>query len=118
MARIYSKDKTGLIVVTFPYDLTLVTKIKTIPGHRWHPAEKFWSFSNTHGTLEKILEVFEGKEIHIDLALQGTVPDLRTERSGVVESGLSLSLHVSSKDFMRIRNPLDQIFNEKGGSSP
>jgi site-specific recombinase XerD len=26
--------------------------------------------------------------------------------------------HVSSKDFMRMRNPLDQIFNEKGGGSP
>ena len=93
MARIYiSKDKTGQIVITFAYDPLLVTKIKTIPGHGWNPAEKLWSFSNTHGTLEKILEVFEGKEIHIDLALQGTFPDLRTERSGVVESGLSLSL--------------------------
>jgi hypothetical protein len=71
MARIYiSKDKTGQIVITFAYDPLLVTKIKTIPGHGWNPAEKLWSFSNTHGTLEKILEVFEGKEIHIDLALQ------------------------------------------------
>ena len=46
--------------------------------------------SQYDGTLEKTLKAFEGDEIHIDLALKGTVPDLRTEQSGVVESGLSL----------------------------
>jgi hypothetical protein len=93
MARLHiSKDNAGRIVLTFPYDPLLVTKVKAIPNHRWHPVEKYWDFPNTDGMLEKILEVFKSEEIHIDLALQGTVPDLRTERSGVVESGLSPSL--------------------------
>ena len=78
--------------MAFRYDPEFVEKIKTIPGHRWHPEEKHWSFPNSDGTLEKILEVFEGEDIHIDPALQGTVPDLRTKRSGVVESGLSPTL--------------------------
>jgi len=78
--------------VAFRYDPEFVEKIKTIPGHRWHPEEKHWSFPNSDGTLGKILEVFEGEDIHIDPALQGTVPDLRTKRSGVVESGLSPTL--------------------------
>jgi hypothetical protein len=56
----------------------LVGKVKTIPGHRWHPDKKYWSFPNTNGTLEKILKAFEGEKIHIDPAIQGTITDLRT----------------------------------------
>ncbi len=52
--------------------------------------------------MEKILEVFKGEKIHIDPVLQttikGTVPDLRTEQSGVVESGLSLKFKRPRKD--------------------
>ena len=43
MARIHiSNDPSGQIVVSFPYDLLLVEKIKTIDGRRWHPSEKYW----------------------------------------------------------------------------
>jgi hypothetical protein len=69
-------------VVSFPYDPSIVTKIKTIEGRRWHPAEKHWSFPNTDRILEKILKVFGDENVHIDPALQakfptskGTVPD-------------------------------------------
>jgi hypothetical protein len=106
-----TKDLFGRIVVSFPYDPSIVTKIKTIEGRRWHPAEKHWSFPYTNGLLEKILEVFGDKNVKIDPSLRGTVPDfvvsaqsndLRTtylypphrwgrEREGVkkLESGLS-----------------------------
>ncbi|MDP3047940.1 MAG: hypothetical protein Q8N12_00725 [Thermodesulfovibrionales bacterium] len=87
-----NRDSSDRTKVAFPYDPALVAKAETIPGHRWHPAEKHWSFQNTNGTLEKILEVFKGEEIQIDPALHGTVPDLRTKRSGVVESGPSPTL--------------------------
>ena len=44
MARIrISKDPSGRIIVSFPYDPVLVIKVKTIGGRRWHPAEKHWS---------------------------------------------------------------------------
>jgi len=64
-----TKDDSGIIVVTFPYNPQLVAKVKTIPGRKWHPEKKYWSFPNTDGTLEKILKAFEGEEVHIDSAL-------------------------------------------------
>jgi hypothetical protein len=101
MVRIQiSNDPSGRIIVSFPYDPVLVTKVKTIGGRRWHPAEKHWSFPNRGEILEKIIKGFAGNEVPIDPALKteisklkdtpsplrpkGTVPDLRTERSGVV----------------------------------
>ncbi|MFH0812293.1 MAG: hypothetical protein V2A69_05580 [Pseudomonadota bacterium] len=64
MARIQvSKDPSGLIIVSFTYDPLLIATAKSIPGHKWHPAEKYWSFPNTEKTLERILEVFQGREI-------------------------------------------------------
>ena len=75
---VLGKDNSGSITVAFQYDSLLVEKIKTIEGRKWHPEKKQWSFPNTDGTIEKILEVFKGEEIHIDPALKGTVPDLRT----------------------------------------
>jgi len=56
--------------VSFPYNLIFVEKIKTIKGRRWHPDSKYWSFPNTNGTLEKILKIFEGEKIHLDIILQ------------------------------------------------
>jgi hypothetical protein len=47
MARInVSKDPSGRMMVSFPYDALLVAKVKTIEGRRWHPAEKLWSLQN------------------------------------------------------------------------
>jgi hypothetical protein len=34
------KGAAGKIVVTFPYIPDFVAKIKSIPGHRWHPDGK------------------------------------------------------------------------------
>ena len=57
-------------MVSFPYSPQFVEKIKTINGPRWHPEEKYWSFPNSNGTLEKILEVFEGEKVYIDPSLK------------------------------------------------
>jgi hypothetical protein len=38
-----TKNDAG-IVVTFPYNLLLVEKIKTIPCHKWHPEKKYRNF--------------------------------------------------------------------------
>ena len=71
MARIHiSNDASGRIMVSFPYDPSIVTKIKTIEGRRWHPAEKHWSFPNLDGMLNKILTVFGNENVQIDLALK------------------------------------------------
>lgn len=91
-------------MVSFPYDPNLVAKVRIIDGRKWHKDKKYRTFPNTDGTLEKILEVFEGEEIHIDPALKGTVPDLLTEQSGVVES--ALSLQDKRHDFEDLRREL------------
>ncbi|PIQ45253.1 MAG: hypothetical protein COW04_08670 [Deltaproteobacteria bacterium CG12_big_fil_rev_8_21_14_0_65_43_10] len=69
-----SKDFSDRITVSFPYDPQLVKKVKTIDGRKWHRDEKYWSFPSSDGTLEKILRVFEGEEIHLDPALQIKLP--------------------------------------------
>jgi hypothetical protein len=46
-----SKDLYGSIAVSFPYDPSIITKIKTIEGRRWHPVEKKLDFSNTPSPL-------------------------------------------------------------------
>ena len=51
-------------------------------------------------------------ESGVDLRYVQEIRGLRSSKTTEIYT------HVSSKDFMRIRNPLDQIFNEKGGSSP
>jgi hypothetical protein len=81
------KDASGRIVVSFPYDPVIVTRIKTIEGRRWHPVEKHWSFSNRDDILEKILKVFEDKEVQIDPVLKtdtSKVKDTRTPGSDLL----------------------------------
>ena len=69
-----NQDSTGRILVSFQYDPVRVEKLKTIPSHRLHPKEKHWSFPNTDGTLEKILEIFKDEKIRLDPALQAQLP--------------------------------------------
>ncbi len=57
------------ICLSFPYNKESITELKKIPGHRWHPDLKRWSFPNDKDTLEKILKIFEGKKIEINPAL-------------------------------------------------
>jgi hypothetical protein len=59
----------------------LIATAKTIPGHQWHPVEKYWRFPNTDGTLEGILEASHGCKILIDPALQDAVPDYKNTTS-------------------------------------
>lgn len=76
-----------MITVSFPYDPLLVATTKTVPGHRWRPAERYWSFPNSNGTLQKILEAFQGVEIHMDPALQTEERTNRTEQNPTLKKG-------------------------------
>jgi len=46
----------GGIAVSFSCNTDFVQKIKTVAGFKWHPDKKYWNFSNTNETLEKILK--------------------------------------------------------------
>jgi len=79
MARIQvSKDLSGRIVVSFPYDPLIVEQVKSINGRRWHPADKYWSFPELNGNLERILRVLGNGSVEIYSVLKGTAPILRT----------------------------------------
>ena len=82
-----SNDPSGRIIVSFPYDPLLVSKVKTIDGRRWHPAEKHWSFSNADGLLEKILKVFGDEDVQIDPALKTTTSKVKDTPSPLVGEG-------------------------------
>ena len=68
----------GTIALTFPYSPDFVVKVKSIPGHHWHPDDKYWSFPHTDGIIEKILKAFEGEEIHVDPSLKSFVPNKKS----------------------------------------
>ena len=90
------KDASGRIVVSFSYDPSIITKIKAIDGRRWHPAEKHWSFPNQNGILEKILRVFEDKEVQIAPALRANLPTLKGTAQNSVVSAHSNDLRTDS----------------------
>ena len=49
-----SKDVSNRIIVSFSYDLQLVSKVKTIEGRKWHPDKKYWSFPKTDAMIENL----------------------------------------------------------------
>ncbi|MDI6766591.1 MAG: hypothetical protein QME52_07190 [Bacteroidota bacterium] len=67
-AQIYL-DQSNRIAVTFPYNEQTIRELKRIPGHKWHPDLKRWSFPNDKGTLENLIKVFDSKKIEVDSAL-------------------------------------------------
>ncbi len=68
MGKTINKDVSGRVTISFPYDSSLIEKIRTINGLRWHKDKKHLSFPDK--TLEKILKAFEDKEIILDPTLQ------------------------------------------------
>ncbi|MCD6570416.1 MAG: hypothetical protein J7L53_06910 [Deltaproteobacteria bacterium] len=114
-----SKD-VSRIVVTFPYNPLLIEKIKMVKGHRWHPTEKYWSFPNMEGMVEKIIQIFAGEKVHVNPSLQKQpslrekhpeknflghdFEDLRKELTFRKYNSKTTEIytHVSSKDFIRI----------------
>ena len=106
-----TKNDSGIIVVTFPYNPLLVAKVKTVPGHKWHPAEKYWSFPNTDGTLKKILNAFEGEKIHLTPELQAKLPSPVIARhpepvEGPKQSQTHYASRITHHDFQDLRREL------------
>lgn len=107
------RDDSGMITVSFPYNPLLVAKVKTVPGHKWHPAEKYWSFPipNTDGTLKKILNAFEGEKIHLTPELQAKLPSPVIARhpepvEGPKQSQTHYASRITHHDFQDLRREL------------
>jgi hypothetical protein len=116
MARIQvSKDSSGRIIVSFPYDPLLVEKVKSVDGRRWHPVEKHWSFPHLCGMLEKILKVFGDEEIHLDPPLKTATSKIKDTPSPLGPKGTVPGFVVSaqSNDLQTYNHSIPSL--EKGG---
>jgi hypothetical protein len=74
-----SKDNAGILTVSFRYNPQLVEKVKTIGGRKWPPAP------------------------YVIARSEATKQSLGHKSSKTTE----IYTHVSTKDFTKIRNPLD-----------
>ncbi len=45
-----------LIELTFPYNTELISAVKKIPGRRWHPDRKLWTYPNKDKNTQYLLE--------------------------------------------------------------
>lgn len=71
-----SRDTAGRITVVFPYSSSRVAKVKTIEGRKWDPEKKYWSFPDSDGTLQKIIQVFDNEEVSLAPGLDLKLPYL------------------------------------------
>ncbi len=53
----------GRLIVRFPYSPERVARIKTIPGRRWHPDEKYWSVPENDSVLHLLRTTFKKESI-------------------------------------------------------
>jgi len=58
----------GRLTVVLPYTPDRVEKIKTVPGRRWDPAQKHWTVPATTGMVDRLLALFAGDQVEVDLA--------------------------------------------------
>jgi site-specific recombinase XerD len=49
----------NLICVKFNYNQEIINKIRLIPGSRWNPAQKYWTFDNDKAKLALFIEMFK-----------------------------------------------------------
>ena len=75
--------EAGALVVRLPYSPEAVARIKTIPGRRWHPEERYWTVPKTDGILARLLALFAGHPVEVDPALRST--DRQREQDTPVE---------------------------------
>lgn len=57
----FSPDR---LAVRFPYDERVISLLKAIPGHRWEPRERAWTFPRTSAVLDALRKVF-GPQLQI-----------------------------------------------------
>jgi integron integrase len=69
MGVMISTDSSGSIKVTFEYNPAHVEHVRTIPGRKWHPEEKCWTFPFSKQSLNRLRSAFAGEEINIDPSL-------------------------------------------------
>lgn len=59
--------QAGRLIVQLPYSLDHVAKIKSVAGCRWHPKKRHWTVYQGDEMLSKLLGLFPGKAVDIDV---------------------------------------------------
>ena len=80
MGVMISTDSSGALKVTFPYDPVYVARIKSIPGRKWHPDGKYWTFPYSKMVFDQIQSAFAREDLDIDESLKSLVPQTQVER--------------------------------------
>lgn len=62
--------RTGRLVVKVPFEQERVSKIKSIHGRTWHPAEKYWTVPNDGGMVKRLRTLFEGDVVEVAAELE------------------------------------------------
>lgn len=115
-----SKDISGRITVTFPYNPLRVEKVRTIPGRKWHPS---------HPVIASPDEIGTTKQSHIESRHSELVSESRTSpitlhdfedlRRELVSRKYSktteIYTHVSTRRLGQIVSPLDTLSLKEGG---
>ncbi|MBW1740705.1 MAG: hypothetical protein JRJ42_06150 [Deltaproteobacteria bacterium] len=76
MIRVTRND-SGNLILSFPYDPDRAAKIKAINGRRWHSVKKHWRVPFSQGILRPIFSIFDGQEIDLgpSLSISPTTQD-------------------------------------------
>lgn len=94
------------IGVKFPYDEKVVSMLKTIPQHKWHPDKKIWSFPSDATIYAKLLKIFDGREIKIVTELKSRFEGIETKRelpkSELITSQLNQKVVDGLTELMRL----------------
>ena len=72
------KTEKGLIFVKCPFDWPTINQFRRIPGYQWHANKKYSTFPYFITTLEKILKIFDGKDLQISDELEQNIIQIDT----------------------------------------
>jgi site-specific recombinase XerD len=73
------------IGVSFGYNEEYITELKKIPGRKWHPNDKRWSFPYNIENTERIINIFKNQKINIDPKLSIVISPIKKKSEGEVK---------------------------------
>jgi exodeoxyribonuclease VII large subunit len=74
MSRRVTHDGKGTLEVRFPFDRTLVDRVKSLPHRRWNAGEKFWSVPDLD--VVALVDLLRSEGFRFDRATRGLYRDL------------------------------------------
>lgn len=60
----------GRLIVRLPFTPERLEKIRTLPGRRWHPAERYWSVEDTPEMPAALVTLFADESVELEGALR------------------------------------------------